>query len=246
MSSKREVIVREISTTNTAIQKAEKMKVNIVKSLRYDKHTSRVIYCGNCGYTTEVQDQTFSRWFKKGQVYCGICNNAQKNIPEEVKVSQLNERRPDAYKSIIKVVKYLGYNTKTTQAYCEVEFLSCGHTKEYSTTTLGSMMRKGKAFKCDICGTSKQGSAIEDIVAQYLPDFERQVPYACVKPTNRRWIADFYKNSVIIEVSTGNTRSQEEYSVNLEEKRLWCESNGIKFILISDLNTIKDIVHDLE
>jgi transcription elongation factor Elf1 len=238
--------VREISTTETAHKKAEKMLVSIIKSLRYDKHTSRVIKCPNCGYTTEVQDQTFSRWFKKGQVFCGICNNAQKNVPDEVKVAQLNDRRPEAYKSIIKVEKYLGYNTKTTQAYCEIKFLGCGHTKEYSTTTLGSMMRKGKAFKCDICGTSKQGSAIEDVVSRYLPSFERQVPYACIGDTKRRWVADFYKDNIIIEVSTGNTRSQEEYSTNLEEKRLWCKSNGIKFILISDINTIKDIVHDLE
>lgn len=36
-----------------------------------------------------------------------------------------------------------------------------------------------------------------------------------------------------------------DYQTNLEEKRIWCESNGIRLIVINNLNELQDIVQSL-
>jgi len=240
--------MKEIPTSSVCLDRAKQMKVEVLKSIRYSNYTSRSILCSNCNYTTEIQDQTFIRWHKKGNIFCGICNGAQKNIPDEVKVAQINSRRPPAYLKLVEVVEYLGYNKETTQAYCTVKFLKCSHTKKYSTTTLGHLFSKGKGLRCDICNSNI--SCIEQLVEdKYLDEsFEIQVPYACMGNTKRRWIADFYSEQLntIIEVTSGNLQSTEDYSNNIEEKKLWCREQNIEFILINSINNIEDIVRTLE
>lgn len=240
--------MKEIDTKGACLLRAEAVGVKIIRSIRYDKHTSREILCNQCNRVTEIQDQTLRRWADKGNKFCGICNGALKNVPYDVKVDQLNAKRPKMYIRLIEVVEYLGYNPDTTQAYCIVKFIKCQHTKKYSTTTLGGLFKHGKGFKCDICNSNT--SCIEQLVSDnnYLDkSFEPQVPYACFIPTTRRWVADFYseKLNTVLEVTSGGLKTRGDYSENLEDKRQVCIDNGIRFFAIKSINDIEDIVQTL-
>lgn len=239
--------MREIKTLKTAVTKADNIGVTILRSLREGNTTFREIHCPNCENTTNVQDQTLSRWSKQGRKFCAICNGANKGIPDNVRISRLNEEMPVLYKNKIKVVEYLGYNPEIRHSFVLVEFTNCKHTKEYNTTTLRNMMKAGKAFKCDTCG-NMSASVMEDWCNELFTNLEKQVPYACIGSTKRRWIADYYdeNTNTIIEVTTEGQQHQGKYTSNILEKIEWCKLNNINIKVINNLNELDDIVRALE
>lgn len=238
--------MREIKTLQSAIDKADKVKVTILRSVREDNVTSREILCSNCGRVSMVQDQTLTRWVKKGIQYCSMCNGVFKSMSPENKVNSLNAELPIIYKSRIEVVEYLGYKSEKQHSYCLVRFKDCGHTKEYCCVTLRQVAKQGKSLKCDVCSNS--GSAGEYWASKILPnDFDPQVPYACIATTKRRWIADFYSESrkMIIEITTEGQLRTDEYSNNIKEKKEWCQQEGITLVIIDNINKLEDIVQSL-
>lgn len=239
--------MREIKTTAAAIKKAEAMKLVIVASYRDDEKqcTIRNIRCNNCNNITSVQDQTFSRWFKRGVTFCSICNGAVKGVPNSVRVDRLNNRLTAAYSNKVQVVEYLGYRGDKRHGFCLVKFLHCGHTKEYNASTFSAMVKQGKAFKCDTCDDISSKSTMESWSDDILPaEFEKQVPYACIATTDRRWVADYYNKytNTIIEVTTSGQLNSAIYSSNIVEKEAWCIEHNIKFIVIANLHELEDIV----
>jgi len=242
--------MKEIETQQKTHEKAKLLKVIVVKSLRdYNKNcTYRVIKCSKCDSEYPIQDQTFSRWAKAGKKYCGYCNGSQKALSLELKVRQLNDKlQGTPYEDLVEVTEYLGYATDKQQAYCSVKFTKCNHTKKYSTTTLGHMLREGKMFKCDTCESSNI-SAIEEAVGERLPsNYLPQVPYSAITTCDRKWISDYYSfiDNTIIEVSTGHTKVRQDYSGNIKEKEQWCVDNNIRFVFLSSLNDLEDIVQSL-
>lgn len=241
--------MREINTRDATKGKAEVMGLSVVRSLRDDtrKCTYREIHCSKCGSTYQLQDQTFTRWAREKKMYCGYCNGSQKALPPELKCRQLNDKLVDTiYSEVIKITEYLGYSKGKEQAYCRVLFNKCGHTKEYSTTVLGHLVREGKAFKCDTCNST--GSEIERIVGDALPThYTAQVPYTNIAECDRKWVSDFFsiRDNTLIEVSCGHTKERQDYSGNIADKESWCSDNGINFVFISSLNELHDIVQSL-
>ncbi len=242
-------IMQEINTTEKAIERAKLLEVEILRSLRINGNTTvREIKCGKCNNTSQVQDQTFTRWVKAGKKHCSICNGATKGIPAEVKVQQLNNALPELYKTKVEVIEYLGYDSAKSHGYCLVLFKECKHTKKYCCATLKQISKQGKALKCDTCPSSNT-SVMEQWSNQVLPTWlEKQVPYACIANTSRRWIADYYDSitNTIIEVTTSGQQQANEYSVNMQEKKEWCMENSIALIVVNNINSLKDIVRSLE
>lgn len=107
-------------------------------------------------------------------------------------------------------------------------------------------MKQGKALRCDQCEHSSK-STIETWTDEALEQLEKQVPYACLGSTTRRWVADYYDNSsnTIVEVTTSGQKSNSHYSSNLEEKSEWCKLNSIRLIVVDNINKLEDIVQTL-
>lgn len=242
--------MKEINTRDIVHSKAAVMGLTVVSSVRDTTKgcTYREIKCSKCSSTYKLQDQTFSRWAKQGKMFCGYCNGSQKALPPELKCRQLNDKLLGTlYAELITVTEYLGYCTTTEQAYCKLKFTKCEHTKRYSTTVLGHMLREGKAFKCDTCDTGNV-SVIESIVKAELPShYIPQVHFKDIAECSRKWISDFFsiRDNTLIEVSCGHTSLRQDYSGNIAEKKEWCTSNGINFVFINSLNELHDIVQSL-
>jgi len=234
---------KEIKTSEKAIERASMTGHDIIKTIRIDgKTTKHILQCGNCQSKKAVPDSTLTRWYKQGLEYCSACRGTGKGLTTEQKLKQLNDVLIGIYKEKLEVVEYLGYVDSKRHSFCNVKFIDCSHVKTYNCTTLRSMVKDGKAFKCDICG-SKAQSTQESWSDNLLGDLgSKQVPYRELFESPKDWIADYVVDNLIIEITTIGQLTKPEYLQNMINKVNFASSNGYLVLTVTNLNHVQDIV----
>jgi Zn finger protein HypA/HybF involved in hydrogenase expression len=94
------------------------------------------------------------------------------------------------------------------------------------------------------------GSQIERDVylelCKYTTAIHRQVRYASLAKCSRKWVMDMLIDNTIIEVSNfSKDPHNNNYYNNLKDKKNWATANGFRFVHISKVSQVKELVKDI-
>lgn len=220
--------------------RAEHCGISILEAYRENGSTKYRYICNKCEAEKITSDSTLTKWYKGQVKYCTACRGTGKGMTPKEKAKEFNSSLLEPYKSKIVMEQFIPTAGKRSE--CNIRFLDCNHTKVYRTDTVKQMMKQGKALKCDTCGSST--SAQEEWAGELLP-YESQVPFSDLFPCDRRWVADYVVDNLIIEITTESKLAKLDYLKNMIEKTTRASENGYALLVVTSLNNIKDIVRSL-